>query len=316
MLRTFPTPYPDELLYSIFARHHIRSGNKSFQQTVEELLGYVPQQLYGLGLPNSLSVLAKNLHPITNLTVEGLVVEHTLFPFYKSFLTPPEAFRLKDLMKKKAGKPIFQVAKIAVIEKDSDKQLLRFCSQCFEEDFQKYGEAYWHRTHQIPGVLVCLEHKKLLNDSLVPLQDGYLDCYAANLENCLVSDVPAICQESTLQQLIAIAKEISWLCSAQFEFKGLQWLRKQYQHHLVAQSFVSFSSSRAFKFHEEKFVDAVLSCYGQDCLSLIKPGLADRLGRYFYRCLFACDVEPVIDRVTHVLLIKFLLNSLKNLLEA
>jgi hypothetical protein len=316
LLRTFPTPYPDELLYSIFARHHIRSGHKNFQQTVEELLGYVPQQLYRLALPNSLSVLAKNLHPITSLTVESLVAEHTLYSFYRSFLTQHEAFLLKDLMRKKVGKPIFQVAKITVTERDLDKQFLRFCSQCFEEDLQKYGEAYWHRTHQIPGVLVCLKHKERLNDSLVPLQNGYLDCYAANLENCLLSDGSAICQEKTLQQLIAIAKEISWLCNAQFDFKGLQWLRKQYQHHLVEQSFVSFSSSRTFKFHEEKFVDEILSFYGQDCFSLIKPDLVGRLGRYFYRCLFACDVEPVIDRVAHVLLIKFLLNSLKDLLEA
>ena len=37
MLGYFPTPYPDELLYSIVARYHIRSGNKSFRQTHQEL---------------------------------------------------------------------------------------------------------------------------------------------------------------------------------------------------------------------------------------------------------------------------------------
>ncbi|MBD1847877.1 TniQ family protein [Cyanobacteria bacterium FACHB-63] len=316
MLRTFPTPYPDELLYSIFARYHIRSGNRNFQQSIKELLGYVPQQLHGLALPNSLSILAKNLHPITNLTVESLVVEHTLYPFYKGFLTQSEAFLLKNLMRKKGGKPIFQIAKIAIIERDPNKQFLRFCSQCFEEDVQKYGEAYWHRTHQIPGFLVCLVHKRLLNVSLVSIQDGYLDCYAANSENCLINDSPAICQEHTLQQLIEIAREISWLCNTQFDFKGLQWLRKQYQHHLVNQSFMSLPSSRTFNFHEDKIVSTNLSFYGKDCLSLLKPDLAEHLGRYFYRCLFACDVEPVIDRVTHILLIKFLRKSLKHFFEA
>ena len=37
MLGSFPTPYPDELLYSVVARYHVRSGNKSFRQTHEEL---------------------------------------------------------------------------------------------------------------------------------------------------------------------------------------------------------------------------------------------------------------------------------------
>jgi hypothetical protein len=27
MLSFFPTPYPDEILYSVFARYHARSGN-------------------------------------------------------------------------------------------------------------------------------------------------------------------------------------------------------------------------------------------------------------------------------------------------
>lgn len=316
MLSFFPTPYPDELLYSTLTRHHIRSGNRSFKQTLLEVLGYFPQQLCNLDLPNGLQLLISHAPAASRLNVEDFIYNSTLYPFYRSFLMQHEDFLLKDLMRRKVRKPIFQVAKIAVTERDSDKQFLRFCSQCFEEDLQKYGEAYWHRTHQIPGVLVCLEHEKLLNNSLVPLQNGYVDCYAANLKSCLISDVSTPRQEDALQQLIAIAKEISWLCNAQFDFKGLQWLRKQYQHHLVNQSFASFSSSKTFKFHEEKFLDAILSFYGQDCLSLLKPGLTDRLGRHFYRCLFACDVEPVIDRVTHVLLIKFLLNSLKNLLEA
>ncbi|MGF3105969.1 TniQ family protein [Rossellomorea sp. DUT-2] len=39
MLLWFPTPYPDELLYSVFARYHVRSGNTSPKITTEELFG-------------------------------------------------------------------------------------------------------------------------------------------------------------------------------------------------------------------------------------------------------------------------------------
>ncbi|WP_338028717.1 TniQ family protein [Gloeothece citriformis] len=37
MLRFFPNPYPDELLYSILARYHLRSGNNSPKITLKEL---------------------------------------------------------------------------------------------------------------------------------------------------------------------------------------------------------------------------------------------------------------------------------------
>lgn len=33
----------------------------------------------------------------------------------------------------------------------------------------KYGETYWHRIHQVPGVNVCPKHKTLLEDSIVEI---------------------------------------------------------------------------------------------------------------------------------------------------
>lgn len=39
MLSYFPNLYPDELLYSWFARYHDHSGNTSSKQTMKELFG-------------------------------------------------------------------------------------------------------------------------------------------------------------------------------------------------------------------------------------------------------------------------------------
>ena len=46
----------------------------------------------------------------------------------------------------------------------------RFCPLCLKEDLQEYGEAYWHRLHQTPGVLACPVHAIPLSDSIVPIQ--------------------------------------------------------------------------------------------------------------------------------------------------
>ena len=39
MLQYFPTPYPDELWYSILGRYHVRSGNQNSATTLRELFG-------------------------------------------------------------------------------------------------------------------------------------------------------------------------------------------------------------------------------------------------------------------------------------
>lgn len=41
---------------------------------------------------------------------------------------------------------------------------------CLIEDTQKYGEPYWHRMHQIPGVLVCPTHGFVLLDSSIAVE--------------------------------------------------------------------------------------------------------------------------------------------------
>lgn len=300
----------------MLARYHLRSGNSSFKQSVIELFDYTPQSLYWLALPNNLRTLSRKLYPIASLTTGSLIEDHTLFPFYQNFLTPIEVSLLRDSMVDKVGKPVVQLARISIAESNQGQQLLKFCPTCFEDDISRYGEAYWHRTHQIPGILVCLEHQASLHESLVSLQDGYLSGAASSPENCLASDARATSQECILQKLIMIAEEINELRNTQVGFKGFRWLREQYQDRLADQHFLSSSRSKKVDFDEEKFENAILAFYGRECLNLIKPGLADRLGRYSLRCLLACDLEPAVDRVTHVLLIKFLFGSVSNCLEA
>lgn len=39
-----------------------------------------------------------------------------------------------------------------------------FCPVCVSEDYEKYGEPYWHRAHQLPNVTVCHKHHCKLTD--------------------------------------------------------------------------------------------------------------------------------------------------------
>src|SRR5207248_8301428 len=47
-----------------------------------------------------------------------------------------------------------------------------FCPKCVAEDRQNFGECYWHRVHQVPGVLVCPAHGDTLLNSDAPARNA------------------------------------------------------------------------------------------------------------------------------------------------
>ena len=82
MIPFFPTPYPDELWYSVICRYHIRSGNPSVKYSIWELYGAnhinVPVELCG-----ALSPLLEAI-PAKDLTAKDIIMQHTLYPDRKS----------------------------------------------------------------------------------------------------------------------------------------------------------------------------------------------------------------------------------------
>ena len=85
MIPFFPTPYPDELWYSVICRYHIRSGNPSVKYSIRELYGAnhinVPVELCG-----ALSSLLEAI-PAKALTAKDIIMQHTLYPYYTRFFS-------------------------------------------------------------------------------------------------------------------------------------------------------------------------------------------------------------------------------------
>ncbi|MBH8578270.1 TniQ family protein [Nostocaceae cyanobacterium CENA369] len=311
MLSFFPTLYPDELLYSALARYHIRSGNKTFKQTDLELFGYSSQQLCKVTLTNNLNYLVKNLSLFSQLTVSDLLQNHTLYPFYASFLIPQQAWQLQDSMRKKLGGSILEVAKVANHPTDNSTKFLKFCPVCLEQDTQKYGEPYWHRIHQIPGILVCPTHRVVLHDSSVAVDSKGIHYYAASPENCLTNQNQVKYADNTVEKLLILAHDIWNTSTINIPFKGLTWLRNQYQFYLINQKFMTLLPGGNFRFNEKSFSNSICDFYGQEFLEIINPNLIKNPDKYFSGYLLACDLNPVIDRITHILIIKFLVNSVE-----
>ena len=164
MLSIFPTPYPDELWYSVIARYHTHSGALSWQATMKALFGNARDTDVGSFFPNnSIHKILEQLPP-GFLSAQEAALQHTLLPFLMRF-QPQEkkAAILEAFLSGEDMRPRYLRA-----TRDIKPRSLRYCPICVREDTQTYGEPYWHREHQIGLMPLCPRHRCRLRDKPIP----------------------------------------------------------------------------------------------------------------------------------------------------
>lgn len=158
MLLTFPSPYPDELLIGVYTRWFQRVRAPIERMTT--LLFDSTTIFIKADLPHRLSLLRDRLPPWYRPTIEELIDNHTLLPFYQLCSFRSE---YRNHMMGMTWHPYDRSLKMRNV------QSLRYCPLCCYEDLEQGGEYYWHRSHQIPGVQVCPVHEVFLESSDIPL---------------------------------------------------------------------------------------------------------------------------------------------------
>ncbi len=211
MIPCFPTPYPDELLYSVCARHTVRIGYNSGRSAVDALLGNT-NAIAVPDLPSHLNHLIAALPPGHELTVNRLIDRCTLFPFYGPFLPPDRHRRVRDDMRGDAGMAIHRRSGI-MASTVAAPVALRYCPACTAEDRARHGEAYWRRVHQAPGVEVCPTHEAWLERG-TPRLDGLGNRHRfIAAERVLPVGVPRRldAREPHRDDLLGLARDAGWL---------------------------------------------------------------------------------------------------------
>jgi Tn7-like transposition protein D/TniQ len=300
MLSFFPTPYPDEILYSVFARYHARSGNTKPDETLQELFNS-RNTIVRADLPYNLAFLIKNLPLLSPHTTESLIQKHTLYPMYAVFMPDRKSAILK-YMKGEFGTHIYRgIGSLLHLPK-----YFRFCPKCLFENLHTFGQAYWHRLHQTPGVLVCTIHDVVLSDSIVPIwSNNWHQVGIASLENCPISNVARNYSDSTKELLRLIASDIEWLMTCDFKSlpsKELDWFHIQYIVLLMKRNLATLDR----QVYEPGLRQKFLSFYGSEFL--------EALGINFsYNNINLFNIlrlnREVFDPVMHLLMIRFLRNS-------
>src|SRR5438270_3230747 len=94
MLEYFPDPYPDEVLYSIWARYSdiVRFTNN--MDVFQELFGAIRMSAT-IDLPSHLGYFVGNLPTGHAYSVDYFIDHHTLLPFFAAFRSPEQTRRLR-----------------------------------------------------------------------------------------------------------------------------------------------------------------------------------------------------------------------------
>ena len=265
-LTHFPTALPDETVMGMCARYQVLAVHCSARESLRALFGR-GMPVTSSNLPTYVGLLADRLPPDIGLTAVEIIERHTHLPYYRPFRGSATVARMKRAMlgrSRAAPKAVGGLLAGRVGAADP----LRYCPACRSADIECYGVAYWHRQHQLPGVLVCADHRiglRQLNRPLdAPARHGFSLPPAEPVEDRHYTDLAAGLGDGAFRRLLAtacISRDILWSATPSlpcarirqayrvaFERRG--WitpagqvrqaaLRDAFQHHYRAVSSVS-----------------------------------------------------------------------------
>ncbi|MBW4599042.1 MAG: TnsD family transposase [Calothrix sp. FI2-JRJ7] len=310
MLRFFPNPYPDEILYSMIARYHIRSGNISPKITQQEVFNS-QSTVATADLPSNLDALIDNLKYISNYQIENFIYKHTLFPFYHPFLPPQRGVQVIESMKGENGGDIH--TKIGITASSiAMPSYFRFCPKCLEEDLENYGEPYWHRLHQISGVLVCQNHQVFLQNSTATLHGlNKHEYYAASLECCIANPNQQNFSNHTLKKLTLLAQDIEWLINNKLPSQDARWFDKQYKFLLIQKGLANANGRVKLK----QLLDEFIFFYGREMLGAL-DSMVDYEDESNWLFAIVRKHRKSFHPIRHLLFIRFLTEAVAEFFTA
>ncbi len=162
MISYLPEIYPDELIYSWFCRIFVHSGAVSHAAVLNDILykrcNNLNKEFFGHLNPKFLDQINEMY------SINALTMKHTMFPQYGRFLSASDksnafehlSYQFRDVH------TLFSIPPRA-----EEDRFLKYCPLCSKNDREIYGEAYWHRTHQLRGAQVCTKHGCALLPSCV-----------------------------------------------------------------------------------------------------------------------------------------------------
>lgn len=302
MICVFPDPYPDELLYSVCARYNDLMQYPNSTTATRDFFGGGTISAV-VDLPNKIEHLVSELPPGHLYTVDYFIDNHTLFPFYAPFLLRERAQLVRDGMRRVGENHVKE--EIGLTASSVPQPLwLRFCPKCVEADRRRFGETYWHRVHQIPGVEVCSQHAVFLELSDAPFHNSRNPGEAISAENTLHNPpVRPLSSSDGLHNIyLGVARNAGWLLEWGESKYGNDHLRERYYNHLLKRGLAYYNGNvrardLAIEFSEH---------YPAKLLESLNCQIKNQHRNWLLRLLHLGTAEVSQHPIRHILLILLL----------
>lgn len=211
MIVYLPEIYPDELVYSWFCRFYVHSGYISHKMALQDILYKKcnnPSKEFLGHLNLEMEQMIKQLY-----SIDELIIKHTMYPQYARFIP----LKQKKMALYRIGYDFCDVHHLfTVLPRTELEQNLRYCPLCIKEDRDIYGEAYWHRKHQIRNMYICLKHEcRLIDSGITAKSDQTFTLFPAETS---VKDAEIRYTENPLE--IAYIKYLSDIFDAPIDFEN------------------------------------------------------------------------------------------------
>jgi hypothetical protein len=208
MIHLIGRPFPDELLNSVWGRTCRRTG-MPITLVTKALTGHK-------AMPSFFQCMhVGTLAEAMRMDVADVLDQHTVFRYATAFLSPSQVERARGLalstgVAARSFGPTTQSVSDFV-------PMRRWCPECCREEVRRLGTSYWHVSHNLPGVLVCLTHRvSLRHGHLRTTGSGtwsYLFPHEVEVsERCIVRPNPFVYKvaESSLVLLTRVGDAAPW----------------------------------------------------------------------------------------------------------
>lgn len=219
MIGFFPTPYKDEFIYSILARYHQTSSNKSEHLTTNELFSISMREINMDLFPYAKKLEIKLKHFNFYNAVE-IIEKFSFFNYYYKFLSYTSDSRFQSLMLNERSGWIGNELYRHDISRYNDDHY-KFCLECFEEDL-KMDLPYWRISHNLPRVTYCVRHNCKLVKSDVKFNGKKFVVLSSEVK---FNDIPLLSEyEEDLLKLITEETNYIFNCKENFRENVTQYI--------------------------------------------------------------------------------------------
>lgn len=166
----------DEPLFGIVARYAERVAVFNIHSIVKHLFGYGATVSH---LPQALYHVARETRVCWGMQPDEIAERMTAFPYFNAFVSNRKPSDILSRMTS-VTLPDAKPSRGGFAQSGSWADL-RYCRGCLSEDERAGIPMHWRRVHQLPGVVICPQHREILCSykSRVCRNLGYITPYAA-----------------------------------------------------------------------------------------------------------------------------------------